>query len=63
MFAESHDLSFVKIFDEKTKDFDSKSGLPDGIFSNQKFQFWYTFEGLGMEYFMTIWYFGVIWCI
>jgi hypothetical protein len=27
-----------------------KAGLPDGIFSDQKLQFWYTFEGLGMEY-------------
>jgi hypothetical protein len=27
----------------------SSSGLPDGIFSNQKSQFWYIWEGLGME--------------
>jgi hypothetical protein len=28
----------------------STAGLPDGIFSNQKFQFWYNFEGLGLAY-------------
>jgi hypothetical protein len=28
-----------------------KPGLPDGIFSNQKFQFGYILEGLGMEKF------------
>jgi hypothetical protein len=26
-------------------------GLPDGLFACQKSQFWYIFEGLGMEYF------------
>jgi hypothetical protein len=29
----------------------SRAGLPDGTFPNQKFQFWYTFEGLGIQYF------------
>jgi hypothetical protein len=24
-------------------------GLPDGIISNQKYQFWYIFEGFGMK--------------
>jgi hypothetical protein len=42
------------------------SGLPDGIFLNQKLRFWYTFEGIGIEYF-GIYYdqfvFKVIWCI
>jgi hypothetical protein len=43
------------------------SGLPDGLFSNQKSQFGKKFQGLGLEsldifmdklrYFMTIWYF------
>jgi hypothetical protein len=28
-----------------------QSGLPDGIFSNQKYQYWYILEGLGMENF------------
>jgi hypothetical protein len=28
-----------------------REGLPGGIFSIQTFQFWYTFEGLGMQYF------------
>jgi hypothetical protein len=39
--------------------------LPDGIFSNQKFQFWYKFEGLKIKYFgvfLTICYFEAIWC-
>jgi hypothetical protein len=41
-------------------------GLPDGLFSNQKYKFWYKLEGLGMEnavifyalleYFTAIWY-------
>jgi hypothetical protein len=34
------------------------TGLPDGLFSNQKYQFGYIFEGLGMEnvgIFMIIW--------
>jgi hypothetical protein len=41
-------------------------GLPDGLFSNQKYQFGYIFEGLRMEnagifyghleYFLVIWY-------
>jgi hypothetical protein len=26
----------------------TNSGLPDGLFSNQKSQFWYILEGLGM---------------
>jgi hypothetical protein len=44
----------------------SLSGLPDGLFSSQKFQFGYILEGLRLEnvdmfyghlkYFMTIWY-------
>jgi hypothetical protein len=29
------------------------SGLPDGLFSNQKYQFGYILEGLGMK--MTVW--------
>jgi hypothetical protein len=43
-----------------------KSGLPDGLISNQKSQFGFTLEGLKMEnvfifyghleYFMAIWY-------
>jgi hypothetical protein len=43
------------------------AGLPDGLFSNKKSQFWYIFEGLGLEnvlifydllkYFMAIGYF------
>jgi hypothetical protein len=43
-----------------------QAGLPDGIFSNQKYQFWQFFEGLAMEdvvtfngqlvYFMAFWY-------
>jgi hypothetical protein len=41
-----------------------KSGLQDGIFSYQKYQFWYILEGLVMEitlvYFMTSWYFVAI---
>jgi hypothetical protein len=49
--------------------------LPDGIFSNQKSQFWYILEGLGMENFgiHILWpsdvfyihfvYFVVIWFI
>jgi hypothetical protein len=35
-----------------------ESGLPDGLFSNQKVQFGYILEGQGMEnvvIFMTIW--------
>jgi hypothetical protein len=41
------------------------SGLPDGLFSNQKFQFGYSLDGLGpenvgtsydgLEYFKAIW--------
>jgi hypothetical protein len=34
------------------------TGLPDGSFSNQKYQFGYILEGLGMEnigIFMTTW--------
>jgi hypothetical protein len=41
-------------------------GLPDGLFSNQKFRFWSNLESLGienvvifcdhMEYFTAIWY-------
>jgi hypothetical protein len=27
----------------------SSTGLPDGMFSNQKSQFWYIWGGLGME--------------
>jgi hypothetical protein len=27
----------------------SLPGLPDGFFSNQKYQFWYILEGLGMD--------------
>jgi hypothetical protein len=44
----------------------SCSGLPDGIFAKQKYQFWYILEGVGMEYvgvfyghlihLMAIWY-------
>jgi hypothetical protein len=36
----------------------STTGLPDGLFSNQKPQFGHILEGLGMEndgIFMTIW--------
>jgi hypothetical protein len=43
-----------------------RAGLPDGLFSNQKSQFWSNLEGLGMEKvviffdhledFMAIWY-------
>jgi hypothetical protein len=47
-----------------------RPGLPDGVFSNKKFKFWCTFEGLeGKEYFvsymyiMTIWYFEAVLCI
>jgi hypothetical protein len=29
------------------------SGLPDGLFSNQKSQFWSNLEGLGMENVVT----------
>jgi hypothetical protein len=44
----------------------SSPGLPDGLYSNQKSQFWYILERLGMEnvgivydhleYFTAIWY-------
>jgi hypothetical protein len=44
----------------------NQSGLPDGLFLNQKSQFWYILEGLEMEnvfifddqleYFIAIWY-------
>jgi hypothetical protein len=58
----------------ETVHFDSASGLPDGIFSNQKSRFGYILEGLAMEdvgtlygylvYFTAIWYslwlFGII---
>jgi hypothetical protein len=47
----------------------SESGLPDGIFSNQKSQFGYILEGLAIEdvgifygdllYFTAIWY--ILW--
>jgi hypothetical protein len=35
-------------------------GLPDGLFSIQKYRFWYVLEGLGLKilvYFLVIWYF------
>jgi hypothetical protein len=32
-----------------------QSGLPDGIFSNQKYHFGLILEGLLMVYFMSIW--------
>jgi hypothetical protein len=45
---------------------EEERGLPDGLFLNQKSQFGYILEGLGMEnvvlfydhleYFMAIWY-------
>jgi hypothetical protein len=37
------------------------AALPDGTFSNQKFQFGYILEGLEVEnvYFMAIWY--ILW--
>jgi hypothetical protein len=38
------------------------AGLPDGIFTYQKYQYLYIFGGLGMEkngLFMAIWYFCV----
>jgi hypothetical protein len=41
--------------------FDSTSGLQDGLFSNQKFQFWQILDGLKLKdwkmpiYFMPIW--------
>jgi hypothetical protein len=44
----------------------SRSGLPDGLFVHQKYQFTYVLDGIGMEhvgifncyvvYFTTIWY-------
>jgi hypothetical protein len=53
----------------KTRNFDVRTGLPDGLFSNQKSQFGKILEGLILEnvvpfgifyghlgYFMTIWY-------
>jgi hypothetical protein len=34
--------------------------LPDGVFANQKSQFWYIFEGLGVEKFgKMLWHFGI----
>jgi hypothetical protein len=39
------------------------TGLPEGLFSNQKYQFWYILEGLGLKklvYFLAIWYFSTI---
>jgi hypothetical protein len=37
--------------------------LPDGIFSNQKFRFWYILESLGMEIFVYLVRFMSISCI
>jgi hypothetical protein len=36
------------------------SGLPDGVFSNQKSKFGYIFEGLGMKKVRILWPFGIV---
>jgi hypothetical protein len=40
-----------------------ESGLPDGLFSDQKSQFCFVFEGLGMENLGVCTYFMVIWVL
>jgi hypothetical protein len=51
----------VSIFSRRKfspKLFSTSAGMPDGIFSNQKFQFGLILQGLSMEwkvYFMAIW--------
>jgi hypothetical protein len=37
----------------REKEMAENSGLPDGLFSYQKFKFWHSFQGLGMEDFGT----------
>jgi hypothetical protein len=42
-----------------------RPGLPDGIFSNQKYQFWHTLESLGIEnvgmFYVRLEYLTYIW--
>jgi hypothetical protein len=40
---------FQKMFQSAVSSFDCKSGLPDGLFSNQKSKFGQILEGLAME--------------
>jgi hypothetical protein len=50
--AEIISQSLVKIFallEWESPSVVRSAGLPDGLFSNQKSQFWYNLEGLGME--------------
>jgi hypothetical protein len=43
--------------------FECGTGLPDGIFLDQKFHFGYILEGLGMEQFGMFGYFKAVWRI
>jgi hypothetical protein len=57
---------FERLLQERSQGMNRLAGLPDGVFSYQKSQFWYSLEGLGMEivgilyghleYFTTFWY-------
>jgi hypothetical protein len=47
IFLQQQRLNFFQFTNQRS--FPFKTGLPDGLVSNQKYQFWYIVEGLGLK--------------